>query len=110
MARRLSSFTGTELGWIISDKISLAAPEYSPRQSYLICMNSLDQQLQRFWENEDTNNSMKFCEKNTSRSIPHKIPYILESNPHPFYSFRGLKFQMRIIIVCGLHSRSRAGF
>jgi len=25
-----------------------------------------------------------------------KIPYILESNPHPFYSFRGLKHQMRI--------------
>jgi len=21
----------------------------------------------------------------------HGIPYILESNPHPFYSFRGLK-------------------
>jgi len=38
------------------------------------------------------------------------IPYILESNPHPFYSFRGLKNQMRIIIVCGLDSRSRAVF
>jgi hypothetical protein len=24
------------------------------------------------------------------------IPYILESNPHPFYSFRGLKSQWRI--------------
>ena len=24
------------------------------------------------------------------------IPYVLESNPHPFYSFRGLKNQMRI--------------
>jgi hypothetical protein len=38
------------------------------------------------------------------------IPYILESNPHPFYSFRGLKNQMRIRIGCGLDSRSRAGF
>jgi len=38
------------------------------------------------------------------------IPYILDSNPHPFYSFRGLKNQMRIRIVCGLDSRSRAGF
>jgi len=38
------------------------------------------------------------------------IPYILESNPHPFYSFRGLKYQMRIIIACGLDSWSRAGF
>jgi len=24
------------------------------------------------------------------------IPYILESNPHPFYNFRGLKNQMRV--------------
>jgi hypothetical protein len=24
------------------------------------------------------------------------MPYILESNPHPFYSFRGLKKPMRI--------------
>ena len=38
------------------------------------------------------------------------IPYNLESNPHPFYSFRGLKNQMRIRIGCGLDSRSRAGF
>jgi hypothetical protein len=38
------------------------------------------------------------------------IPYNLESNPHPFYSFRGLKSQMRIIIACGLDSQSRAGF
>jgi hypothetical protein len=39
-----------------------------------------------------------------------KIPYILESNSHPFYSFRGLKNQMWIRIECGLDSRSRAGF
>jgi len=38
------------------------------------------------------------------------IPYILESNPHPFYSFRELKNQMRITIACGLDLRSRAGF
>ena len=38
------------------------------------------------------------------------LPYILESNPHPFYSFRGLKNQMRIRIACGLHSRSIARF
>ena len=30
----------------------------------------------------------------------NKLPYILESNPHPFYSFRGLKE-----IRCGLESR-----
>ena len=45
---------------------------------------------------------------------PHEmfavLPYILESNPHPFYSFRGLKNQMRIRIACGLDSRSWAGF
>jgi hypothetical protein len=42
-------------------------------------------------------------------NIYQHIPYILESNPHPFYSFRGLKGQMRIRIECGLDSRSRAG-
>jgi hypothetical protein len=40
----------------------------------------------------------------------NQLPYILESNPHPFYSFRGLKNQMWITIACGLDSRSRAGF
>jgi len=39
-----------------------------------------------------------------------KIMYILESNPHSFYSFKGLKNQMRIRIACGLDSRSWAGF
>jgi len=38
------------------------------------------------------------------------ILYILKTNPHLFYSFRGLKNQMRIRITCGLDSRSRAGF
>jgi hypothetical protein len=38
------------------------------------------------------------------------IPYILESNPHHFYSFRRIKNQMRITIACGLDSLSRAGF
>ena len=38
------------------------------------------------------------------------ILYILESNLHPFYSFRGLKNQMQITIACRLDSRSRAGF
>ena len=38
------------------------------------------------------------------------ILYILESNSHPFYSFRGLKNHMRIRIACGLDSRSRTGF
>jgi hypothetical protein len=37
------------------------------------------------------------------------IPHILKSNPHPFYSFRGLKNQMRIRIERGLDLRSRAG-
>jgi hypothetical protein len=38
------------------------------------------------------------------------IPYILETNPHPFYSFRGLNIQMRITIAYGLDSWSRAEF
>jgi hypothetical protein len=43
-------------------------------------------------------------------SVNAKLPYILESNPHPFYSVRGLNNQIRIRIACGLNSRSRAGF
>jgi hypothetical protein len=44
----------TELGWIISSKIPLAVPERAPRQSFFIRNNdSLDQQLQRFWEIEE---------------------------------------------------------
>jgi hypothetical protein len=46
----------------------------------------------------------------SEQSNSKKKPYILESNPHRFYSFRGLKNQMRIRIACGLDSRSRAGF
>jgi len=40
----------------------------------------------------------------------NNVPYIRESNPHLFYSFRGLKHQMRIRIGCGLISWSWAGF
>jgi len=36
----------------------------------------------------------------------YSLPYNQETNPHPFYSFRGLKNQMRIRIACGLDSRS----
>jgi len=46
--------------------------------------------------------------KSLSEGSP--IPYILESNPHPFCSFRGLKIQTRVTIACGLDLRSRAGF
>jgi len=42
--------------------------------------------------------------------VPSHILYNLESNPHPFYSFRGPKNQMRIRIVCRLDLRSWAGF
>ena len=34
------------------------------------------------------------------------IPYILESNPHTFYSFSELKIQMLFRIACVLDSRS----
>ena len=44
------------------------------------------------------------------KQITSNLPYILESNPHPFYSCRGLKNQMWIRIACGLDSRSWAGF
>ena len=45
-----------------------------------------------------------------TRHPPAIILYILESNPHPYYSFSGLNNQMRITIACGLDSLSRAGF
>jgi len=49
--------------------------------------------------------------QNTTTFKPENIlPYILESNPRPFYSFRGLKNQMRIRIACGLDSQSWTGF
>jgi len=41
-----------------------------------------------------------------TREMLNEVPYIIESNPHSFYSFRGLKNQMRIRIACGLDSRS----
>jgi len=43
-------------------------------------------------------------------TLSGNIPYILGSNPHPFYSFRGLKNQMRIRVACRLDSRLWAGF
>jgi hypothetical protein len=51
---------------------------------------------------------MAFTENTNTNE--ENIPYILESNPHPFYSFRRLKNQMRITIACRLDSRLRAGF
>ena len=47
----------TELGWIVSGKIPLAAPEEVPRKNFFIHNNdNLDQQLQRFWEIEELPN------------------------------------------------------
>jgi len=47
----------TELGWIFSGKIPLAAPEEVPRKCFLICnSDNLDQQNQRFWEIEELPN------------------------------------------------------
>jgi len=43
-------------------------------------------------------------------TLRRHLPYILECNPHPYYSFRGLKSRMRIRIACGLDSRSSPGF
>jgi hypothetical protein len=40
----------------------------------------------------------------------YDLLYILESNLHPFYSFRGLKSQKQVTIACRLDSWSKAGF
>jgi hypothetical protein len=55
-------------------------------------------------------NLCSIFEEKEWRLIGQEVPYILESNPHLFYSFRGLKIQMWIRFACGLDSRSRAGF
>ena len=47
----------TEIGWIVSGKILLAAPEEVPRKSFFIRnSDNLDQQLQRFCETEELPN------------------------------------------------------
>jgi hypothetical protein len=47
----------TNLGWIVSGNVPLAAPEELPRKSFFSCNNdNLDQQLQRFWETEELPN------------------------------------------------------
>jgi hypothetical protein len=49
----------TDLGWIVSGKIPLAAPEEVPRKSFFIRhKDNLDQQLQKFWEIEESPNKM----------------------------------------------------
>ena len=46
-----------DLGWIVTGKIPLAAPEEVPRKSFFIRNNdNLHQQLQRFWEIEELPN------------------------------------------------------
>ena len=52
----------------------------------------------------------QYKKKKKNHKQTNYLLYILESNLHHFYSFRGLKNQMRIIITCGLDLRSRAGF
>ena len=49
-------------------------------------------------------------QKHGDHSDHRELPYILESNPHPSYSFRGLKNQTWITFGCRLDSRSRTGF
>jgi len=54
----------TELGWIVSGKIPSAVPEEVPRKSSFICnSDSLDQQLQRFWEIEELPNKTRTAEE-----------------------------------------------
>jgi len=82
-------------------KFDLLAPAYS--LMYHGVSDTISQQVQAPFQAQTT----------TARfSITYVIhtPYVLESNPHPFYSFRGLKNQIRIKIASGLDSRSRAGF
>ena len=66
----------TDLGWIVSGKIPLAAPEELPRKSFFVCSNdNLDQQLQRFWEIEELPNKTwtaeeMLCEEHFKKHTP----------------------------------------
>jgi hypothetical protein len=76
-------------------------------------LNSICNQLDRGTSPQKRTTVLLICELVGVQNCCHPIlnnpgcqelPYILESNPHPFCSFRRLK------IRCGLDSRSRAGF
>jgi hypothetical protein len=59
VARKPSSFTGYRTR-IISGKITLAAPEQAPRQSFFIHnKDNLEQQLQKFREIEELTNKAR---------------------------------------------------
>jgi hypothetical protein len=83
---------------------------YSTVSQTVVCVQLLICQPVALIKNKNKYNLKKSHIYLLIRSIAGKIPYILESNLHPFYSFRGLKNQMQIRIVRGLDSQLRAGF
>jgi len=68
----------TDLGWIVSGKISFAAPEEVPRKSFFIRNNdNLDQRLERFWEIEELPNKKWTAEgiscEEPFKKLPHEM-------------------------------------
>ena len=80
---------------------------FNAKHMYLLAACYTLHPTQPVWSNQNIFQHSACSEK---RYWATNLPYILESNPQPFYSFRGLKNQMQIRIACGLDSRSWARF
>ena len=78
-----------------------------PREGEVYCWGRIGYSITRRYQNGSTCGPTPWKIHDDDND---DVPYILESNPHPFYSFRALKNQMRIRIACGLYSQSWAGF
>ena len=65
---------GTNLRWIVSGKLPLAAPEEVPRNSFFIRNNDNCRDFEKLKNCLIIHGQLKkFCVKNTSRSIPHEM-------------------------------------
>jgi hypothetical protein len=102
--------------FIFTDSLSFVTPGAAPYQTLsLQSTNSADvtkngHQRARVLYDYDAKDATELSLMADEVTQSHQLPYILESNPHPFYSFRGPKNQVRITVACRLDSRSRAGF
>ena len=101
---------------IFTDSLSFVTPGAAPYQTLsLQSTNSADvtkngHQRARVLYDYDAKDATELSLMADEVTQSHQLPYILEPNLHPFYSFRGPKNQMRITIACVLDSRLRAGF
>jgi hypothetical protein len=100
-----------------TDSLSFATPGAAPYQTLsLQSTNSVDitkngHQRARVLYDYDAKDATELSLMADEVTQLHQLPtYILESNLHTIYSFRGPKNQVRITIACGLDLQSRAVF